>query len=75
VAPAGERRETNCIEGRISEVAYFGGVTHYHVDAGFDRPVLAHVLNQNSGFAPRQGAQVVLHWQPEAAVLLPGVDA
>jgi ABC-type Fe3+/spermidine/putrescine transport system ATPase subunit len=64
--------DDNSITGKICQIAYLGGVTHYHVDVGFEQPMLAHALNQANDFTPSIGDQVRLSWPSDAAVLLPG---
>jgi spermidine/putrescine ABC transporter ATP-binding subunit len=65
--------DDNRITGKICQIAYLGGVTYYHVDVGFEQPMLAHALNQANDFTPSIGDQVGLSWPSDAAVLLPGV--
>jgi spermidine/putrescine transport system ATP-binding protein/putrescine transport system ATP-binding protein len=60
----------NRISGKVSNVAYHGDITHFHIDVGFERPFLAHVVNRSESYSPLIGVDVVLEWRAEDAVVL-----
>ena len=60
----------NRIAGKVRDAAYLGDITHFHVDVGFERPFLAHVVNRSESYTPPIGADVVLEWRSEDAVVL-----
>jgi putative spermidine/putrescine transport system ATP-binding protein len=68
--PSASPDSPNRIAGKVCDVVYLGGITHFHVDVGFERRFLAHVVNRVESYCPPVGADVVLEWRPEDAIVL-----
>ncbi len=70
IRPAGQSGE-NCLQGRVSQVAFMGAFAEYVVDAGGTALLVQEPLGGGRGVR-RPGERVTLWWDPALAVALRG---
>jgi len=68
IRPAGQSGE-NCLQGRVSQVAFMDAFAEYVVDAGGTALLVQEALGGGRGVR-RPGERVTLWWDPALAVAL-----
>ena len=64
--------EYNWTQGKVKDIAYLGSHSHYHVEIGSSKDVIAHIinLNRNATDRPTWDEEVYLSWMPTSGVVL-----